>query len=337
MSWLRRVFFVAFVLAPALCWSAVTVDGVAIPVSDMDRAVAFYHNVLGFERVADREVAGADYEHLFGVFGARIRAVRMRLGEEHVELTEFVAPRGRPMPPDSKGNDGWFQHVAIVVGDMDRAYMHLRSHKVRHASTGPQRLPAGNPHAGGIEAFYFRDSEGNFLEVLAFPPDKGAAKWHRQSSSLFLGIDHTAIVVADSDSSLAFYRDALGLQVAGTSENWGEEQERLNNVFGARLRITGLRGEGGIGVELLEYLSPRSGRSYPVDSAANDLWHWQIQLAAADIESLEAQLRKTDVTWVSNATASVANAELGYDRAFMVRDPDGHANLIKQNAHRGDR
>ena len=40
---------------------------------------------------------------------------------------------------------------------------------------------------------------------------------------------------------MRFYRDALGLRVAGESTNYGPEQERLNNVFGARLQITGLR------------------------------------------------------------------------------------------------
>jgi catechol 2,3-dioxygenase-like lactoylglutathione lyase family enzyme len=57
---------------------------------------------------------------------------------------------------------------------------------------------------------------------------------------LFLGIDHTAIVVWDTEASVKFYRDLLGLHVAGESENYGTEQEHLNNVFGAHLRITAL-------------------------------------------------------------------------------------------------
>ena len=73
------------------------VDSVAITVSDTDRAVDFYSRVLTFEKVADREVAGEEYEHLFGVFGVRIRAVRMRLGDEYIELLQFLAPRGRPI------------------------------------------------------------------------------------------------------------------------------------------------------------------------------------------------------------------------------------------------
>ena len=75
-----------------------------------------------------------------------------------------------------------------------------------------------NPDAGGIEAFYFKDPDGNHLEVLEFPEGKGDPKWHRPGDELFLGIDHTAVVVGDTDSSLAFYRDALGLGAAGDGE-----------------------------------------------------------------------------------------------------------------------
>src|SRR5205085_5189828 len=69
---------------------------------------------------------------------------------------------------DARSNDRWFQHVAIIVSDIDRAYQWLREHKVQHASPGPQLLPAWNPNAGGIRAFYFRDPDGHPLEVLWF-------------------------------------------------------------------------------------------------------------------------------------------------------------------------
>src|SRR6201987_3202201 len=215
------------------------VDAIGITVSDMDRAVDFYSNVLTFEKVSDTEVAGENYEHLEGVFGLRMRVVRMRLGDEFIELTEYLAPKGRPIPVDSRSNDRWFQHIAIIVSDMDKAYSRLRQNKVEHASSGPQRLPDWNKNAAGISAFYFKDSDEHPLEVLQFPPDKGLEKWHRSHSSdkLFLGIDHTAIVVWDTDASVKFYRDLLGMHVAGESENYGTEQEALKNVFGAHLSI----------------------------------------------------------------------------------------------------
>src|SRR6516165_2113742 len=260
------------------------VDSIGLTVSDLDRSVDFYSSVLHFEKVSETEVDGEAYEHLAGVFGLRMRTARMRLGEEFIELTEFLAPRGRPAPADARSNDRWFQHIAIIVSDMDRAYQWLRDHKVQHASPGPQLLPAWNKNAGGIRAFYFRDPDGHPLEVLAFPPGKGAAKWHAATDRLFLGIDHTAIVISDTEASLRFYRDRLGMEVAGESENYGPEQERLNNVFGARLRITALRAASGPGSEFLEYLTPRDGRPAPGDAHANDLAHWQTTLVARDVE-----------------------------------------------------
>jgi catechol 2,3-dioxygenase-like lactoylglutathione lyase family enzyme len=131
--------------------------------------------------------------------------------------------------------------------------------------------------------------------------------------------------VEDTEASLAFYRDTLGLKVAGESENYGVEQERLNNVFGARLRITGLRAESGIGIEFLEYLSPRDGRPYPADGRSNDLVHRQTELVVADADAVERRLRATPVAFVSPGVVSFADGILGRSKAFLVRDPDGHA------------
>jgi len=300
------------------------VGAVGMTVANADQAADFFANVLSFERVSDEEVAGEAYEHLEGVFALRMRVVRMRLGDESIDLVEYLAPPGRPAPADSRSQDHWFQHVAIIVSDMDRAYQWLRQNKVQHASSGPQVLPAWNKNAGGIRAFYFKDPDGDVLEILQFPPGKGNPKWHRPTDALFLGIDHTAIVVGDTDASLRFYRDLLGLTVAGESENYGTEQEHLNSVFGARLRITALRAAGGPGIELLEYLSPRDGRPIPADEHANDLVHWQTELVTADADSAAPRVRAAKVPFVSPGVVHLEDAALGFHEAFTLRDPDGH-------------
>jgi catechol 2,3-dioxygenase-like lactoylglutathione lyase family enzyme len=303
------------------------VESVGMTVRDMDAAVAFYRDVLAFEKVCNVEVAGEEYERLAGVFGLRARVVRLKLGEEYLDLTECLAPRGRPYPAESRSHDRWFQHAAIVVRDMDAAYRRLRQHKVEHASSGPQRLPDWNATAGGIRAFYFKDPDGHPLELLQFPPDKGDPRWHRPSDRLFLGINHTAIVVRDTDASLRFYRDALGLRVVGESENYGTEQEHLNNVFGARLRITTLRAGSGPGVELLEYLAPRDGRPGPGDGRANDLWHWQTRLQSRRVR--DTPLSRGGIgRLVSPGVVSLRDAALGFRVGLLGRDPDGHGVLI---------
>jgi len=310
------------------------VDSIAIPVLDADRAIDFYSRVLSFTRISDREVAGNAYEHLFGLFGVRMRIVRMRLGDESIELMQYLSPHGRTLPADNRSNDRWFQHIAIIVSDMDKAYALLRDRHVTFASPNPQVLPAWNANASGIVAFYFKDPDGNPLEILHFSPDKGAAKWHMPTaragvSRLFLGIDHTAIVVADTEGSLKYYRDTLGFEVAGESDNYGPEQERLNNVFGAHLRITALRAQTGPGIELLEYLTPRTGRPYPADSVASDQWQWVVNLRAQPQTVVESIDHFRGQTWISNRPTTLNDRALGYARAFMLRDPDGHAdNLI---------
>ncbi|HYE65757.1 MAG TPA: VOC family protein [Pyrinomonadaceae bacterium] len=300
------------------------VETVGLTVSDMDRSIEFYSKVLSFEKVSDTEVTGEDYERLQGVFGLRMRVVRMRLGDELIELTEYLAPKGRPIPFDSRSNDRWFQHIAIITSDMDRAYAWLRQNRVEHASSGPQRLPDWNKNAGGIKAFYFRDPDRHALEILQFPEGKGDPKWQQSGGKLFLGIDHTAIVVGDTEASLRFYRDNLGLKVAGESENYGTEQEHLNNVFGARLRITSLRAGAGPGIEFLEYLAPRDGRPIPPDLRANDLAHWQTKLVIRNADGAAQILQNGKSAFVSSGVVHLREATLGFTKGFLVRDPDGH-------------
>ena len=308
----------------ALAQLVKSVDAVGMTVSDMDRSVDFFSKVLSFEKGSDVEVVGSEYERLQGLFGVRMRIVRMRLGDEIIELTEYLAPKGRPIPPDSRSNDQWFQHIAIVVSDMDKAYQQLRAYKVWHTSTGPQRIPDWNKKAAGIKAFYFKDPDGHNLELIYFPAGKGNPKWQQTNGRLFLGIDHTAIAVSDTERSLEFYRDTLGMKLAGESENYGTEQEHLNHVFGSRVRISGLKAQSGPGVEFLEYLTPRNGRPAPPDTRANDLWHWQtaMRIGRADAEADMLKAKRT--RFVSPGVTAIPDRALGISKAFLIRDPDGH-------------
>jgi catechol 2,3-dioxygenase-like lactoylglutathione lyase family enzyme len=294
------------------------VAGISTTVANMDRSVAFYAGVLSFEKVSDRELESANPAPE-NPMTRRLRVVTMRLGDESIELVQFKGGQGHPIPEDSRSNDFWFQHIAIIVSDMDRAYAVLMAKHVQPASVSPQRLPDWNRSAGGIRAFYFKDPDGHPLEILRFPEGKGDPKWHRNSGKLFLGIDHTAIVVANTDASLKFYRDILGMNVAGANENYGSEQERLNNVPGARLRITSLRADKGPGIELLEYLSPRNGRQLPYRPEASDLVHRHTLLIATDPVALATALQAA-----INHELSIAGRNI-----LAVRDPDGHELRIR--------
>ena len=195
---------------------------------------------------------------------AHIRVVDLKLGDESIELMQFLGAAGAPVPADARSNDLSFQHVAIIVSDMDAG--------LRGAAAEPRAVHlALSPDSAGVEPER-RGHQGVLLPGPRWASAGGAAISPRQGRSqsgsrptdrLFLGIDHTAIAVSNTDASLAFYGTLLGMRVAGESDNYGFEQEHLNNVFGAHLRITALRSPSGIGVEFLEYIAPRDGQAQP--------------------------------------------------------------------------
>ncbi|PZR77628.1 MAG: hypothetical protein DLM52_04105, partial [Chthoniobacterales bacterium] len=273
-------------LLAALCFGTsdllanlVEITAIEMTVSDLNRSTEFFTGVLQFHVIEQNEEVS-----------------RLQLGREKLVLHR-AASGAHKIPDDFASNDQLFQHLAIVVSDMDSAYQRLLEHGVGMVSKGPQRLPDWNRDAAGIRALYFRDPDGHFLELIQFPRAKGEEHWQRKTSSLFLGIDHSAVAVSDTKRSLAFYRDTVGLSVAGVSWNFGGEQELLNRVPGSRVKITSLRGARGPGIELLEYERP--GIRKRDDPALGDLQYWQVNLQSDD------------------------NAGLG-----LHRDPDGHSYSI---------
>jgi catechol 2,3-dioxygenase-like lactoylglutathione lyase family enzyme len=179
---------------------AVAMQSIGFTVADMARSLDFYTNLLSFTLISDREVSGAAFEQLSGLSDVTMRIVQLQLGDETIELTEY-SRKGRPIPADSRSNDRTFQHLAIVVSDMAKAHERLQQSLVPNTSTQPQELPDWNEAVAGIQAFYFKDPDGHDLELIYFPPDKGKPKWQGETDELFLGIDHTAIVIADTDTS----------------------------------------------------------------------------------------------------------------------------------------
>jgi catechol 2,3-dioxygenase-like lactoylglutathione lyase family enzyme len=142
-------FLGGLLLVTPLAFGASGVDAVeriVIPVLRLEQAAAFYTGALNFvpvENAAEKHV--------------------LRLGSETIE---HVQGYGRTIPAGSRSNDGWFQHLAIVVSDIDAAYARVLQAGAVPISAGAQSLPEWNPNAGGIRAVYFRDPDGHPLELI---------------------------------------------------------------------------------------------------------------------------------------------------------------------------
>jgi len=308
-----------------LAAGVVGIERILVTVSDLDRAEGFYRDGLGFETVGRAEIAGDGFAHLVGLRDGRATTLTMRLGQEEVTFVKYGAP-GKPYPADSRSPDRWFQHFAIVVSDMDKAYAQLqRVGFTPISNAGPVTLPPAN---GFVRAFKFRDPDGHPLELLYFPPGEGRRVWAGGGDRLFLGIDHSAIGVADTERSEAFYEKLLGMGVAYEGVNRGPTQESLDGTFGAVVQITGLRplAETGPGVEFLEYRTPATGRPAAVDTESNDLAHVELAFTVDDLDDLVVKLRQARAPFVSPDVVDLGDGL----HAAMVRDPDGHAILLEQ-------
>lgn len=208
----------------------------SLTTADAKRAARFYEAAFGCRRIAKDRLAGPDFERLMGVTGGADR-ITLGLGHEIIELVQFDQP-GQPYPLESSASDLVFQHFAIVVADMARAFQRLSTVAgwIPISLGGPQRLPASS---GGVTAFKFRDPEGHPLEFLAFP-EGGYSHWPAVSpSETCLGIDHSAISISDSAASIAYY-ESLGLGVSARSRNHGPAQKKLDAVPSAEVEVTAL-------------------------------------------------------------------------------------------------
>lgn len=303
------------------------IKGWTLTVSNLDQATRFYEQALGFTKTDERTVVSAAMDALTGVFGTRVRMATLKLGDESIVLEQYVAPGGAPIPADGRSNDLWFQHFAVVVSDMQRAFEHVSRFGVAGISSAPQTIPDSNVGAAGIKAYKFRSPDGHPLELLYFPADKGARKW-QEKDRLFLGIDHSAITVADTERSRRFYEDLVGLKVAGGGINSGITQEQLDNAFGAVVRITGLRPEQphSPGLEFLQYLTPSGGRQAPATWKPNDLALTRTVVQVTGLANLAQRLQAGNTAFISATVIDIDGP--GWRQALMVKDPDGHAVLL---------
>ena len=313
------------------------VSSIGLSCADLEATTHFFCEGLGFWREgADGEIRGGPYGDLLGLPSAVIRLRRLRIGAEILELSQVVDPGpgarpGRPIPADSRGNDLWFQHICLVVCDMEQALERLQGlspdGSINAISSAPQRLPDWNPAAAGIVAFKFRGPEGHPLELLQFPPDKGDPRWHEwRGGGPVLGLDHSAIGCADTGASCRFYEGLLGLRLASDAVNQGLEQERLDGLPGAKVRITAHRCPEGPGLECLNYHQPVGGRPMPADLAPQDGAHWQVRLRVPDLTPIPESAAACGGRVLSRGIVDLGDQAplFGGRRALQVADPDGH-------------
>ncbi len=287
----------------------------AVTVANLKAAQTFYIEALGFHMTAVETIAGEAFAALTGLAAPRARLAVMQLGAQILELTEFADP-GRPYPEPRAANDPWFQHFAIAVSDMDQAFAELSRFGAEPISHGgPQRLP---PSTGDVTAYKFRDPDGHPLE-LSHAPQNHWATDAASTGPATLGLDHSALAVADLDASLRFYTEGLGLRLGPRALNQGPEQARLDGLDDPKVDILTLTtADSGPHLELLHYRQPRS--------AAPPLWPGMNDIAAARLVMRTQALDQVVERAIAAGGARISTriVETASGRRVLLRDPDGH-------------
>ena len=264
----------------------------ALVTADLPRLVRFYRAVLGFEAHGDETPIDVAEMGLLGLSGRGRRQV-LSLGRQVLSIDAFEEP-GRPYPEHGDAASPWFQHLALVVPDMRGAYVRLSD--VTPITRGePQQLPRSD---GSVIAFKFRDPDRHPLELLQFPDGRMPKAWRgrpKLNGQIGIGIDHSAISVADADASTDFYR-SLGLSASDPMLNQGPAQQRLDGLPDVEVMVLPMSPpEGTPHLELLGYRTPKGEAG--------------LALKANDVAA-------TRIVWRGRT-------------AMVIADPDGHLHEVQ--------
>jgi catechol 2,3-dioxygenase-like lactoylglutathione lyase family enzyme len=243
--------------------------------------LADFYQALGFE-VGEAIPILRDEMSILGLKGGGLRRT-MSLGASRLDLDAFDSP-GRSYPAAASACDPIFQHLALVTDDIEAAWrLACDAGATPISRGGPVELPRS---AGGVTAVKFRDPDGHPLEFLQFPPGANP-DW---SGVGVLGIDHSAICVADIGASERFYT-SHGLSEGKRSLNLGPTQVALDGLDNVEVDVVPMDApKRPPHVELLGYRHPTVSAREAI--AANDI-------------------AATRIVWRS-------------DHEALARDPDGH-------------
>jgi len=142
-------------------------DHTGITVSNLEKSLAFWRDVLGFELSHTAHQIGELAREITGVAGAEIKlAVLKTPGGHKIELLEYVAPPNRRKHVDVRPCDVGSVHVALLVDNLDAVFEGIAASGWKAAGK-PQTLRTG-PNAGK-RVVYVRDPDGTTIEFMEMP------------------------------------------------------------------------------------------------------------------------------------------------------------------------
>jgi catechol 2,3-dioxygenase-like lactoylglutathione lyase family enzyme len=142
----------------------VGVDHFSITVADLDRSLAFWRDLLGFEQIPDFEEdrEGEHLDKIIGLENVEIDSAYVKAPGITVELMKYVSPEGTAIHP--RTCDPGCTHIAFSCNNLQALYDRLRDAGVTMRADGPVEVPAGD--WAGTKSMYCLDPDGVTVELL---------------------------------------------------------------------------------------------------------------------------------------------------------------------------
>ncbi len=145
-------------------------DHTGITVSNLERSLAFWRDVLGFELSHRAHQAGELAEEITGVPDAEISLAVLKAPGHKIELLQYLAPANRRQHNELRPCDVGSVHVALTVDNLDAVLEKIAASGWK-AGRKPQTLTTG-PNAGK-RVIYVRDPDGTTIEFMQSPAQSG--------------------------------------------------------------------------------------------------------------------------------------------------------------------
>ena len=131
---------------------------VAVSVSDMDRSLKLYRDILGFEVSFDIVAESPEASIITGLKGAKMHLAMIKKGGSSIELFQYLNPIGKPLPREHRQCDNGITHIALSTKNFDEA--------LKAVKEGGYELYSDPQKIGNAKVVYFKGPDGETLELL---------------------------------------------------------------------------------------------------------------------------------------------------------------------------
>jgi catechol 2,3-dioxygenase-like lactoylglutathione lyase family enzyme len=296
-------------------------------VSDLDKAIAFYRDGLGFDVPGTPANADANpgLRNMFGLPDAQLRwAVgrppAMRTGVEIVEIS-----KAERRPADRRMQDGGAFTLLVLVRDVDAAFAKVKATGAQVVTTGGAPITVGSARAVVV-----KDPDGHFVEIARLDP---LPETPAPDTANVIGV-RVRLTVDDAEQAMHLYRDVLGMSQVDDPKDF-RGNDAVSAMFGMKnvqYRVKSVHVPGtGLRVEFIDFkgVDRRTVRTNIQDPGST-----RMQIQVRDVDQAIAALKAAGGAVVSTGGATVELPGRGgaTTKVAIVRDPNNLFLVLLQAA-----